>query len=425
MKHLIKFACLAISLLILSIAHAQKIAGEGLPRLLHRKQNQVLSHTRALFAHQLDSLTLLWQADKTLSLTQVVDRVDSIHTAQSDLLTWIKDEQKDFRDSVRDEVHGRVDSVIQHFDRWSHLELGVDLLSRQVFNGRTAGVSPSFFPSLTYRHYVGLYASAGFSGYFDTTSSQSRRGRPGTTNNQLYPSMEFTIGFSRTLFNSLDIDLFYNRSVNLFTSQFQIGGVRENISTKNLLANTMGIYVGYDFFDYIKLAASYNYVFGSFSYATTDAATITKIEKQLAPLNYLTKAHLVNVSLSKDFRFYHFLGAKIFSVIPQLDLGLGSDAVASALNRQRGANQNSAVDTTGKSYTGLLALDASLTLDYRIKNLEISLAPRLALPFNTYNYQLQKRESGLGTPVFYVSVGVKYIFKFWKDRYPIKRNKLG
>jgi hypothetical protein len=90
-----------------------------------------------------------------------------VHTVDS-----LKELYKDIKDSIRDEVHDYVDSLIEHMDKCSHFELAVDMTSRQLIDGRYGPATGAVgSPSLKYVHKSGFYTMFNTDEYdLDSTS---------------------------------------------------------------------------------------------------------------------------------------------------------------------------------------------------------------------------------------------------------------
>ena len=309
----------------------------------------------------------------------------------------------DMIDSLRDEAHDCADSIIEHMDRFSHFELAADMESNQYYYGRrgpAAGAVGS--PSIKYMNKTGLYAMFS-TNIYDIKYSAIRTKKLGKqdtiTGQKTEPDLTFTAGFARTFFQKWDVEVYYDHTFIFYGTD------------KNLLANTLDINTGFDFWDYITAKVEYQFLFGG---ASSDP---TK-RKQ---------SNVLTFDLYKDFKIYRLPGSAVLSIEPEILTNVGNDNLARsrviARNRHGGVDVPQLYD----NFFGLLDAEAALNINYRIKNLELSFSPHVALPFNeipntvpptvTTAAQLAPyRQNQMQAPIFYATVGIKYLFKFWKEK---------
>jgi hypothetical protein len=318
------------------------------------------------------------------------------------ILDSIRDRYKDIRDSVRDLAHDRADDIPEHMDRFSHIELGLDMASNQYYFGRrgpAAGAEGD--PSLKYFNKTGLYAMFD-ADIYDIKYSLIQKGKKGKQDTiagqKTESDLTFTAGWARTFFDKWDIELYYDHAVIFYGTD------------RELLSNTLDFNTGFDFWDYITARVDYEFLFGG---ASTD------------PIRKKTSSFFL-FNLSKDFKIYRLPGAAILSIGPEIGCYVGNDNLARsrviARNRHGGENVPELYD----NFFGLMDVEAGVNIEYRIKNLGITFSPLVAIPFNeipvtlpptvTQASQLaQYRQNQMQPPIFLATVGIIYYFKFWKE----------
>ena len=318
-------------------------------------------------------------------------------------LKTIKKQDKDVRDSIRDLAHDCADSIIEHMDRFSHIELGLDMTSNQYYFGRrgpAAGVQGD--PSLKYFNKTGLYAMFNADIYDIKYSliKQTKTGKLDTVAGQKTESdLTFTAGWARTFFDKWDLEAYYDHTLIFYGTD------------KNLLSNTVDLNTAFDFWNCITAKVEYQFLFGG---ASKD------------PIKKKTSSYFL-FDLSKDFKIYRLPGSAVLSIGPEIQSYVGNDNIARSRVIARNRLGGVGVPELYDNFFGLMDIEAGVNIEYRIKNLGISLTPLVVIPFNeipttlpptiTQASQLsQYRQNQMQPPIFYATVGVKYYFKFWKER---------
>jgi hypothetical protein len=358
--------------------------------------------------------TFSLQAQKIVLYT----KLDSLKAAQKASLQSIKarnlpdkvidsieDRYKDLRDSVRELAHDCADSIIEHMDVYSHFELGVDVASNQYYYSRRGPAAGAVgTPAFKYKNKTGFYAMFNTNIYnikYALIKPTRQLNKVDTIAGQkTVPDVTITAGFERTFFDKWDVELYYDHTFINYGSD------------KNLLANTLDINTGFDFWNYITAKVEYQFLFGG--------AANDPLKKKLS--------NILSFYLYKDFKIYRLPGSAVLSIGPELMSNVGNDNLARsrviARNRHGGENVPELYD----NFFGLLDIEAGVNISYRIKNLEISLSPIVGIPFNqippalppniTNASQLaQFRQNQMQPPVFYATAGIKYFFKFWKEKH--------
>jgi len=351
--------------------------------------------------HSLDSIKEAHSASlRQLSSNMSRTRLDSVRNSY-----------KEIEDSVRDMAHDYTDSVIEHMDRYSHIELSTDLSSNQYYYGRRGpATGAEGLPALKYYHKTGLYAmmNADIYGLRYSAIRTTRAGKTDTVSSQkTEPDLTFTAGWDRTFFDKWDINLYYDHTVIFYGTD------------KNLLSNTLDLNTGFDFWTYITARVEYQFLFGG--------AAHDPYRKKLS--------NVLQFDLYKDFKIYRLPNSAILSIGPEILSYVGNDNLARsrviARNRHGGENIPELYD----NFFGLMDIEGAVNVQYRTKNLEISLSPHVALPFNEIPQNLpptvtqasqlaQYRQNQMQPPVFFMTAGLRYYFKFWKEtaRHKNKRN---
>jgi hypothetical protein len=137
-------------------------------------------------------------------------------------------------------------------------------------------------------------------------------------------------------------------------------------------------------------------------------------------------SNIITAGISHDFKIYRFLGSKVFTISPKFQVDAGNDNYTR--NRLLARNQNGGLEIikpVTDNFFGLLNLEGSVNIDYRIKNLEVYVNPRVAVPFNVVPFNAtipsKYRNNTTAGPIFYVGAGIKYLFRFWKEQ-PSKKH---
>lgn len=316
----------------------------------------------------------------------------------------VSDQYKNIRDSVRDAAHEYADSIAEHMDRFSHFELGVEVASNQYYFGRRGpAAGAEGLPALKYYNKTGLYAMFNADIYAIKYSliRKAKVGKQDTIAGQkTEPDLTFTAGFDRTFFEKWQVQLYYDHTIIFYGTD------------KNLLSNTLDLTTGFDFWDYITARVEYQFLFGG---ASNDG-----IKKK-------TSSFLL-FDLYKDFKVYRLPGSATLSIGPEIQTYVGNDNLARSRVIARNRHGGVEVPELYDNFFGLMDIEAAVNIEYRIKNLGISFTPLVAIPFNeiptnlpptvTQASQLsQYRQNEMQAPIFVATVGIKYYFKFWKERH--------
>jgi hypothetical protein len=203
-----------------------------------------------------------------------------------------------------------------------------------------------------------------------------------------------TLGFERTFYEWWSLDAYFDHTFIFYGAN------------RNYLATTFNLNNSVNVLDYISLDVYYSIYFGG-----------------PAPAREKQYSNILSFGLSHDFKIYRFLGAKVFTITPEFLTNVGNDNYVR--NRLLARDENGGLTLTKPAtdnFFGLLDLEAGINFDYRIKNLQIYIDPRLAIPFNVVPTNATStapyRNNDPDKPLFYVTAGVKYLFKFWKEKHP-------
>ncbi len=303
-------------------------------------------------------------------------------------------------DDIRDAARDAADSVMDHMDKCSHFELGFDFASRQLIYGRKG---PAYgvegLPNLKYMNWTGIYGQFNTDDYKLVYQQAKVARKPlmvdTVTTDKIENDIILTLGFARTFYEWRDLDAYLNHTFIFYGSD------------RNYLATTFNLNNSVNFFDYITFDVYYSLYFGG-----------------PAPAKEKKYSNVLTFGLSHDFKIYRFIGAKVFTITPEFLTDVGNDNYVR--NRLLARDENGGLTLTKPAvdnFFGLLNLEAGLNFDYRIKNLQIYIDPRLAIPFNvvptTATSTAPYRNNDPDKPLFYVTAGIKYLFKFWKEKHPV------
>ena len=117
----------------------------------------------------------------------------------------------------------------------------------------------------------------------------------------------------------------------------------------------------------------------------------------------------IGISVRKDFCFFNVMGAKVFTLTPDFYFLFGQDN--STLITQ---SLRKPIDITSDKFFGFLDVEPGLTVDWRIRNLEIFAAFHCAIPFNEYKSDTQTRIKNPKEYYPYGEGGIKYLFRVKK-----------
>lgn len=289
-----------------------------------------------------------------------------------------------------------IDTTVALMNKSSHVEIGLDFTSKVLSNGRDAGIKGvAFYPGLMYYHKTGLYTSVGMGFFTDSTISRSAK----------VPLLFISPGFYHTFFKKWAFNLGYSRSFNFFASDFNRG----------LLNNSFSLYNAFDFWHYITLSVNLGVSWSS---------NLTSRKYYQLPVRRITYKKLtqnlgqeyaanIGICVRRDFSFYNVIGAKVFSITPQLSFLFGNDNSQFVIKGMRKLGQ---FPVTFDKFFGFLNIEPGLSACWRIRNLEISAAFHCSIPFNEFveNGNVSGRISNPHHYYPYAEVGIKYLFRIKK-----------
>ena len=312
-------------------------------------------------------------------------------------------EVKEIKSTMLYKKQKPIDTTVALMNRLSHVEISLDFASKVLSNGRDAGVKGVvFYPSVMYYHKTGLYAALSMAFFTDSTIRHSAK----------VPIVFISPGFSRTFFRRWTFGLSYTRSFVTYGNTFQRG----------LLNNTISLYNSFNFWNYLTLSVS-----AAVNWSSNLNNRHVALVFRGRPLTYrfltqkLGQGYSGNlaISLKRDFCFYNVLGAKIFTLTPDLLFLFGRDNNA-FLQKQYIKGQNQQADSTYRlaydNLFGFLNVEPGLTADWRIRSLEIYTAFHCAIPFNEFvdNGSVAGRITNPHRYYPYVEAGIKYLFRIKK-----------
>lgn len=335
--------------------------------------------------------------------------LDSLSDEDMALLEEYKDsfmaEVKEIKSAMLFKKLKPIDTTVALMNRSSHVEIGLDFASRVLSNGRDAGINGvAFYPSAMYYHKTGLYLSLSMAFFTDSTIRHSAK----------VPIVFLSPGFYRTFYKRWTLGLSYTRSFVTYGNDFQRG----------LLNNTISLYNSFNFWNYLTVSFC-----GAISWSSNLNNRHVVLGKRIT-YRLLTQklgegyTGNIAISLRKDFSFYNVIGAKVFTLSPELNFLFGRDNNA-FLQKQYISGQNQVVDSTYRlaydNLFGFLDLEPGLIADWRIRNLEIYAAFHCAIPFNEF-----VEEKGVAGRITnphhyypYAEAGIKYLFRVA----PVRRKK--
>jgi hypothetical protein len=275
----------------------------------------------------------------------------------------------------------------------SHVEIGLDFTSKVLSNGRDAGLKGvAFYPGIMYYHKTGLYASIGMGFFTDSTVRTAAK----------VPLLFIAPGFYRTFFKRWTFGIGYSRSFNFYSADFNRG----------LLNNSFSLYNAFDFWHYLTVSVSAGISWSS---------NLTSKKYYQLPIRRIAYKKLtqnlgeeyaanIGISLRKDFSFYNVIGAKVFTLTPQLYFLFGTDNSQFVI---KGIRKPGQFPVTYDKFFGFLNVEPGLTADWRIRNLEISAGFHCAIPFNEFveSGNVSGRITNPHHYYPYAEVGVKYLFR--------------
>ncbi len=329
--------------------------------------------------------------------------LDSLSDEDLALLEEYKDsfllEVKQIKAALGYKSRKPVDTTVALMNRSSHVEISLNATGPVLSNGRASGLTGAMFtPSVMYYHRLGLYAAMGMNFFTDTTISRSAK----------VPSLFVSPGFSRVFFNRWTFGIAYARNFVFYGNDVQ----------KGLLNNSFSLYNSFDFWRYLTVAVNAGISWSSNlnSKKYKEVKLPPPFPQNLPPRKIYYKditkeagqayAASIGLSLRKDFCFYNVIGAKVFTLTPDIYFLFGHDN-NTFITRGLRLQDILAYD----KFFGFLNIEPGLTADWRIKNLEIFASFHCAIPFNEYNSDLNMRVKNPKVYYPYGEGGIKYLFR--------------
>lgn len=296
-----------------------------------------------------------------------------------------------------------IDTTVALMNRSSHFEIGFNASGPIISNGRNQNLKGGVLsPNVMYYHKWGLYAALGFTCYTNPFSVT------GDTAVKL-PGLYFTPGFYRTFFNKWSLGVSYNRNFIFYGDEYYRG----------LLNNSFSLSNSFDFWRYLTLSVSTSISWSSNLRSKKYDIDTLHPQPPLPPAipvrryyNNRTKNEgqaynaSISISLSRDFSFYNVLGAKVFSVTPNILFLFGHDNNQILALRKGGGSILSS-----DKFFGFLDVEPGVNVIWRIRNLEIFGAFHLAIPLNVYDTSKKMRVTNPKQYNPYGEGGIKYLFR--------------
>lgn len=348
--------------------------------------------------------------------------LDSLSEEDAALLEMYRDsflsELADMKMVLRQMRKKPIDTTVALMNTKSHVEITTDVQGPIYANGRNVGLSgAAFFPSVLYYHKTGLYAAGALGFYTDSFMRKAAK----------LPVASLSAGYYKNFFRYWTFSAGYNRSFLMYADSFYSG----------LLNNSLSISNSYNFWGYVTLTANVA--------ASWSSNLLRNKLLKLSPVNsrsfkQVTQdyrqayAMYLHLNLSRNFTFFNVLGAKVFSITPSFSAQFGHDNQAFILRNITTQQQQqppkpgqpppppSTPTLQYNNFFGLLNLQPSLSLDWRIRNLEIYAGCYLAIPFNDYNTTTQIRTVNPKKYYPFGQGGIKYLFRVQKIKKPKPAN---
>ena len=323
--------------------------------------------------------------------------LDSLSAEDKDLLIQYQDSFKNDLSEVLDVFNlnkkASIDTSVFDMDHRSHVEVGIDFASRILVNGRIIQLSTTkgksiglngvgFYPSIEYYHKTGLYFELSTTFYTDS----------GLAHATPVPVVSVAAGYTHTFFKRWFLSSSYSRTFNTYGSA----------ESRKLLNNAISFSSAIDIWKKLIFTSTL-YVYWSSDHSST------------LPSDEKSSIELL-LSLRKEFVIIKFLGAKEFTITPALNLYFANDnrtfVTALGVSDVKKDTRKDTITRTQNinNFYGLLNMEPSVNFDWRIRNLDISLTPVLAVPFNIFYPGKDLRALNPKVYRFYVQAGVKYLF---------------
>ncbi len=324
--------------------------------------------------------------------------LDSLSDEDLALLEEYKDsfmlEVKEIKSAMLFRKRKPIDTTVALMNRSSHFEIGLNVTGPVLSNGRNSGLTGVLFtPTVMYYHKWGLYAVMGMSFFTDTTITHSAK----------VPSLFISPGFSRVFFKRWTFNIAYARNFIFYGYDIQ----------KGLLNNSFTLYNSFDFWRYITVSVnagiSWSSNLNSKKYLLIDRPTPLP-DKKIYYRTITTEAGqsyaaTIGISLRKDFCFYNVMGAKMFTLTPDVYFLFGHDNTTLLTRAVRLKDI-----LTYDKFFGFLNVEPGFTVDWRIRNLELFASFHCAIPFNEYDSGLKTRIANPKKYYPYGEGGIKYLF---------------
>ena len=318
--------------------------------------------------------------------------LDSLSDEDLALLEEYKDsfllEVKEIKKAMGFKNRKPIDTTVALMNRSSHFEIGLNATGPILSNGRSSGLTGAVLtPSAMYYHKLGLYATMGMSFFTDTAISHSAK----------VPSLFISPGFYRTFYKRWTFSLAYSRNFIFYGNDIQ----------KGLLNNSFSLYNSFDFWKYITVSVNAGISWSS----NLNSKKFIRVGLHKVLYKTITVdagqsyAANIGISLRKDFCFYNIIGAKVFTITPDIYFLFGND---NSTLITRSIKQKNIL--TSDKFFGFLDVEPGITLDWRIRNVEIFGSFHCAIPFNEYDTEQSKRIKNPKEYYPYGEGGIKYLF---------------
>ncbi|MBK8658610.1 MAG: hypothetical protein IPN22_06980 [Bacteroidetes bacterium] len=358
---------------------------------------------RYLFPVCISWCAVLQTAAQSQTPIQVMN-LDSLSTEDSLLLAEMKSEWMQEVSDIKAAFHPKkmksaIDTTVALMNRSSHVEIGLDALGPVYANGRATGIEgAAIFTSVMYYHKLGFYGALNLGFY---TDSFIRKAAP-------VPVVSISPGFYRTFFKRWSLGAGYSRNFALYAGNFERG----------LLNNSISISNSYDFWNYLSLNLHVNVSWSSnLNSKKSFTVNIPPLPPKKVEYKQATKglgqgyATSIVLGLKKDITVFNFVGAKTFTITPSFQMLFGNDNNTYIL---RSVVNGRIQPPQSDRFFGLLNIQPSLSVNWRIRNLEIYGTFNLAIPFNEFDENSFTR---IRNPRHYYPFGeggVRYFFRVKK-----------
>jgi len=318
---------------------------------------------------------------------------DSLNDDKKDKLNDEKDSiidnAKDILDSLEEIEDHKINAALHQLSKPSHFDFDHSITNKNYINGRPSPiVGMSYNPSILFKHNSGIYTQFMIYQYPEDVNI-----------NNAIPEWDIMVGFEKSVTENLYLDMNYTYSKLTYGTK----------ASQQLMANNLTLSGSYDF-DIISLGSDFMYLYGG-------GTNLPSQQRQ---------STLVNFYIDKEFSFNHLLGSYYCSLDPELTIDMGNDNLFQV--RKKLAGEQVIINKKGKTvpaaivdnFWGLLGVDASLNLSYKIRNFKFYFSPHYIVPYNVLNDK-NVRQMGASTNIFYFTTGITYRFKLWNEPLPEKK----